>query len=77
MQSQKLPHIFRTENPRSLKYGLDLIPYRASQLWQQVPIEIREAASAALFKNRMKTWKVKIVHVDLVKYLLKVSGISD
>ena len=33
-------HIFLTENTRSLKYGLDAIPYRASQLWQQVPIDI-------------------------------------
>ena len=28
-------HIFQTENPRSLKYGLDAIPYRASQLWNK------------------------------------------
>ena len=50
-------HIFETENPRSLKYGLDAIRYHASQLWQQVPIDIREAVSLALFKNRIKTWK--------------------
>ena len=29
----------------SLKYELDAIPYRASKLWQEVPIDIREAAS--------------------------------
>ena len=50
-------HIFQTENPRSLKYGLDAIPYRSSQLWKQVPIDIREALSLTLFKNRIKTWK--------------------
>ena len=50
-------HIFQTENPRSLKYGLDAISYRASQFWQQVPIDIREATSLALFKNLIKTWK--------------------
>ena len=27
-------HIFQTENPRPLKYGLDALPYCASQLWQ-------------------------------------------
>ena len=48
-------HIFQTENPCLLKYGLDAIPYRASQLWQQVPTDIREAASVALFKNHIKT----------------------
>ena len=50
-------HIFQTENPRSLKYGLHAISYRANQIWQQVPIDIPEAASLALFKHRNKTWK--------------------
>ena len=50
-------HIFQTEHPRSLKYGVDAIPYRASQLWQQIPINIREVASPAYFKNRIKAWK--------------------
>ena len=50
-------HIFQTENPRLFQYGLDAIPYCASQLWQQVSIDIRETASLALFKNRIKTSK--------------------
>ena len=47
-------HIFQIENPRLLKYELDAIPYRATQLWQQVPIDIREAIP--LFKILIKTW---------------------
>ena len=39
-------HIFQTENPCSLKYGIDAILYRASQLWQQVTIDICEAAKS-------------------------------
>ena len=50
-------YIFKTENPLSLKYELDAIPYRASQLWQQVPIDIHKAAFLALFKNCIKSWK--------------------
>ena len=50
-------HTFQTDNPRSLKYGLDAIPYCGSQPWQQVPIDIREAAYLAFYKNRIKTWK--------------------
>ena len=50
-------HIFQTKNPCPLKYGLDAIPYCASQLWQQLPIDNREAAYLNLFKNRIKTWK--------------------
>ena len=54
------------ENPCSLKYGLDVIPYRASQLWQQVPIDIREAASLALFKNCIKTWEAYIAYIKVL-----------
>ena len=50
-------HIFQTENPHSLKYELDAIPYRASQLWQQVSTDIREATSLTLLKNCIKTWE--------------------
>ena len=50
-------HTFQTKNPGSVKYGVDAIPYRASKLWQQVPTDIREAASLAIFRNRIETWK--------------------
>ena len=71
-------HIFQTENPSSLKYGLDAIPYYASQLWQQVPIDIPEAASLlALFKNRIKTWKYEDCLCRSCKILFKMLGISD
>ena len=50
-------HIFQTDNPRSLKNGLHAILYRASQLWQQVLIDIRVTVSLAFFKNCIKTWK--------------------
>ena len=33
-------HIYQIENHRSLKYGLNAIPYRANQLWQQVACNI-------------------------------------
>ena len=50
-------NIFQTGNPRSLKHGLDAIPYHVSKFWQQVPIDIREVTSLVLFKNRIQTWK--------------------
>ena len=69
-------HILQTENPRSLKCGLDAFPYPASQLWQQVPIDVYDTASLAPFKNRIKTTKCEDCHVDLVRYLFKMSDIS-
>ena len=44
-------HIFQTKNSHLLKYGLDALPYHASQLWQQVHTYIRAAASLTLSKN--------------------------
>ena len=50
-------HILQTENTCLLKYRLDATPDHASQLWQQVFLDIHEAASLALFKNCIKNWK--------------------
>ena len=47
--------VLQTENPRSSRYELDAISYRASQLCQQVPVDVCEAAFLALFKNRIET----------------------
>ena len=38
-------HIFESQNPRTKKFGLDSIAYRASQLWKNVPEEIRNSTS--------------------------------
>ena len=67
-------HIFQIENPRSLKYGLDVCPYRASQLWEQVSIDIREAASLALFKNHIKTWKCEDCTCRSCKIFIQNAG---
>ena len=73
---QNLP-IFQTKNPHLLKYRPDATPYRASQLWQQVSIDIHEAASLALFKTALRLGNMKIFHVDLAKFLFKMLRISD
>ena len=47
-------HIFESQNPRTKKFGLDSIAYRASQLWKNVPEEIRNSTSLSMFKNKIK-----------------------
>ena len=64
-------HTFQTANTGSLKYGLDGIPYSASQLWQQVPIDIREAASVPLFENRNNTWKFENCAIRFCKIFIQ------
>ena len=47
-------HIFESQNPRTKKFGLDSIAYRASQLWKNVPEEIRNSASLPMFMKKIK-----------------------
>ena len=70
-------HIFQTENPRSLKYGLDAILYRASQLLEQLPLISVRQLLWLFSKISLKLGNLKIVHVDLAKYLFKMSSIFN
>ena len=49
-------NIFATDNPRN-KYLLNYSVYRANQLWQTLPSEIKDCASLQLFKDKIKTWR--------------------
>ena len=39
-----------------VKMGLDTISYRAPQLWNLFPIEIKDAHSLAAFKEKIMSW---------------------
>ena len=52
-------HAFKSQNPRTKKFGLDSIAYRASQLWKNVPEELRNSASLLIFKESIK--KVSLI----------------
>ena len=47
-------HIFDSQNPRTKTFGLDSIAYRASQLWKNVPEEIRNLTPFPMFKNKLR-----------------------
>ena len=47
-------HISESQISRSKKFGLDSIAYRASQLWKNVPEEIRNSTPLAMFKKKIK-----------------------
>ena len=47
-------HIFESENPRTKRFGLDCIAYRPSQLWKNVPVEIRNSNSLTVFKEKIR-----------------------
>ena len=47
-------NISESQNPRTKTFGLDSIAYRASQLWKNVPEEIRNSTSLPMFKKKIK-----------------------
>ena len=47
-------NVFATNNPRN-KYLLNSFVYRANQLWQTLPSEIKRRASLQLYKDKIKT----------------------
>ena len=71
-------HEFESQNPRTKKFGLDSIVYRASQLRENVQEEIRNPASLLIFKESIKTiplifclcYKLNLVYLNLTEYIL-------
>ena len=43
-----------SQNPRTKKFGLDSIAYRASQLWKNVHEEMRNSTSLPVFHEKIK-----------------------
>ena len=47
---------FVSTKKNSVKMGLETINYRAPQLWNLVPTEIKDAPSLSIFKENIKSW---------------------
>ena len=47
-------HAFESQNPKTKMFSLDSIAYRASQVWKNIPEEIRDSASLLIFKKSIK-----------------------
>ena len=70
-------HIFKSENPKSNKYGLDSIAYRSSQLWNTVPNDIQRSPSLAFFKEKIKAWSCNSCPCQLCKsFIVNLSYLS-
>ena len=47
---------FSTNNVRTMNYGQQSISYLAPKIWNLVPEDIKESATVALFKAKIKRW---------------------
>ena len=47
-------HIFESQNPRTKKFGLDSIAYRAGQFWKNLAGKNRNSVSLPIFMEKIK-----------------------
>ena len=62
--------LFRSENSRSVCFGVDAIVLRASQSWQKVSISIKHSSSLEIFKAKIKLWSCDNCLCNLCKYII-------
>ena len=66
--------LFGSENPRSVRFRVDAIAFRASQLWQKVVIAIKDSSSLELFKANIKLWSCGDCPCNLCKRFIANLG---
>ena len=50
-------NVFETHIRTLNKYGLNSIPYKANQLWNLLPENLKSSPSLTLFKSEIKLWE--------------------
>ena len=48
------PRILASKHKSTIKYGINTIVFKGPQIWQNIPIEIRNSESLSLFKSNIK-----------------------
>ena len=66
--------LFGSENPWSVRFGVDGIAFRASQLRQKGPIAIKDSSSLEIFKAKIKLWGCDDCPCNLCKRLITNVG---
>ena len=50
--------LFGSENPPSVRFGVDAIAFCASQLWQNIPIATKDSSSLQKFQSKNKVMEL-------------------
>ena len=66
-------NLFVTDRPKSDRYGRNSIPYRANQIWNLLPRQIKNSVNLDSFKLKIKQWPCLECPCTLCKtYLLNL-----
>ena len=63
-------------NPRTVTYGLETFGYRATQTWESLPNDTREASDLKQFKNNVSKYCSNICKCNLCKCIKNLGIIS-
>ena len=66
--------IFAYPNPQTVAYGIESFGYKATQIWNSIPKEIRTASDVASFKNRLSSDKAYVCTCNICKNYVKNIG---
>ena len=61
-------NFYNPSNPRTVKYGLEMLTTLGPKLWEMIPVGIRNSISLSVFKTKIKTW---VPHSCLCKVCAK------
>ena len=48
------PRILASKHKSTIKYGINTIAFKGPQIWQNIPLEIRNSESLSLFRSNIK-----------------------
>ncbi len=65
---------FRNTKPNYKLYGFNTVSYRCNQIWNSIPIEIKNSPTLDIFKNRIKTFINFKCTCDLCKQYIPYVG---
>ena len=55
--SLRRDNIFESHRIQTQRYGIESLTYLGPKIWSQVPSEIKESHSFAVFNNKIKNWR--------------------
>ena len=71
------PRTLASKHKSTVRYGLDTIAFKGPQIWQDIPLEIRNSESLYLFKPNMKQMQSISCHCKICKTFIANLGYLD
>jgi len=65
---------FATRRAKTVNFGIESLQYKASKVWDNIPLHIKQKDSLNEFKKAIKTWKPDFCTCRFCKVFLKVVG---